>query len=135
MNSDTLQLFVYGSLRSGSPHPVQSYIKLYFVLVGTATVRGKLYDMGDYPAAIPAEENDFITGELYRIRRKEEFFLVMDMLDEYEGMHVEPGEIPLFRRETVNVSIDKMTTVAWIYWYNRDVGEGKLIVSGDYHKK
>ena len=135
MNSDTIQLFVYGSLRSGSPHPVQSYIKLYFVLLGTATVQGKLYDLGEYPAAIPSEENIFITGELYRIRRKEEFFLVMDMLDEYEGIHVEPGEIPLFRRETVTVNIDNMIAPAWIYWYNREVEEGRLIESGDYLKK
>jgi gamma-glutamylcyclotransferase (GGCT)/AIG2-like uncharacterized protein YtfP len=108
---------------------------LYFVLQGTATIQGKLYDLGEYPAAIPTEENNFITGELYRIRRKEELFLVMDMLDEYEGMHVEPGEIPLFRRETVTVTIEKMTTVAWIYWYNREVEEARLIESGDYLKK
>jgi len=135
MNSGTLQLFVYGSLRSGSLQPAQSYIKLYFIPLGKASVKGKLYDFGEYPGAIPTNEDVFITGELYTIRRKEEFFLVMDMLDEYEGMHVEPNEIPLFRSEETTVFIKNVTDVAWIYWYNRDLTGCRLIESGDYLQK
>jgi len=53
------QLFVYGSLRSGFNAPAYEYISRYFQLVSTAKVRGVLYDMGDYPAAIPTNDDHF----------------------------------------------------------------------------
>ena len=45
-------LFVYGSLLSGFKSQAYEYISRFFNLVGKAKVKGKLYDMGDYPAAI-----------------------------------------------------------------------------------
>jgi hypothetical protein len=56
------------------------------------SVQGKLYDMGEYPAAIPGTEDYFITGELYHIAQEEEFARAMEQLDEYEGLLVEPAK-------------------------------------------
>jgi len=73
MNDQTNgQLFVYGTLRSGFQNPAYSYISRYFTLVGAAKVKGRLYDLGDYPAAIPVEEEHFIVGELYKINHPDE---------------------------------------------------------------
>jgi gamma-glutamylcyclotransferase (GGCT)/AIG2-like uncharacterized protein YtfP len=97
-----------------------------------ATVQGKLYDMGEYPAAIPCTENYFITGELYHIAQEDEFDRAMEQLDDYEGLLVEPGGIPLYRREPVNVLFKNTTVIAWMYWYNRAITNAHRIESGDY---
>ena len=50
------QLFVYGSLRSGFKSPAYDYISRFFSLVGDAKVKGRLFDMGSYPAGVPSAE-------------------------------------------------------------------------------
>jgi len=132
MQPDIYRLFVYGSLRSGFHNPVYNYISRYFVFDGMGTVQGKLYDMGEYPAAIPCSEAYFITGELYHIAQVEDFGWVMEQLDDYEGLLVEPGGIPLYRREPVNVLFKNTAVTAWMYWYNRPLTNQPRIESGDY---
>jgi gamma-glutamylcyclotransferase (GGCT)/AIG2-like uncharacterized protein YtfP len=130
MSTETYQLFVYGSLMSGFHHPAYTYISRYFTLIGPAKVMGKLYDMGEYPAAIPVNEECFILGELYQLNNKEEFKWAFRQLDDYEGVLVNTGETPLYRREPANVYINEKDTIAWIYWYNQDVTGRPLIASG-----
>lgn len=131
--SDTgiYQLFVYGSLRSGFKSPAYEYISRYFRLVHEAKVRGKLFDMGSYPASVPSKDNAFITGELYVAKSKEEFHWAISQLDDYEGVNVEPDEMQLYRRELTEVYLNNTITHAWIYWYNGDVSGRPLIASGD----
>lgn len=124
-------LFVYGSLRKGFQSPVYEYISQFFEFVGDATVRGKLYDLGTYPAALPTQEDAFITGELYRIRREDEFSWAMGQLDDYEGLTVEVGETPLYRRDVCGIRINGQEIPAWVYWYNADVSGKPVIASGD----
>ena len=83
-------VFVYGSLRSGFQSPAYEYISRYFNLFGQAKVKGKLYDMGEYPAAIPVQEDAFIKGELYIIKNETEFSWAIGQLDDYEGVLPEP---------------------------------------------
>ena len=132
MQPNIYRLFVYGSLRSGFHNSVYAYISRYFIFDGMGAVQGNLYDVGEYPAAIPCTEDHFITGELYHISQVEEFDWVMEQLDDYEGLLVEPGGNPLFRRETVNVLFNNTTVIAWMYWYNREITNEHRIESGDY---
>ena len=132
MQQNIYRLFLYGTLRSGCHLPVYSYISRYFVFDGVGAVPGQLFDMGDYPAAIPCTEDCLITGELYHIAQQEEFDYVMEQLDDYEGLLVEPGGIPLFRREPVNVLFKNSTVISWMYWYNREITNQPRIESGDY---
>jgi gamma-glutamylcyclotransferase (GGCT)/AIG2-like uncharacterized protein YtfP len=125
------QLFVYGSLRSGFRSPAYEYISRYFSLAGEAKVKGKLFDMGSYPAGVPADENIFITGELYCIKHENEFAWAIGQLDDYEGVTVDFDEVQLYRRELTEVNINNQMTPAWIYWYNGDVRGKQVIVSGD----
>ena len=125
------QLFVYGSLRSGFRSAAYEYISCYFDLVGSAKVKGKLYDLGEYPAATPTSENKFIIGELYSIRNENEFSWAMGQLDDYEGVHIGFDETQLYRRELAEVYIDNRVTNAWIYWYHGDVHDKPVIESGD----
>jgi gamma-glutamylcyclotransferase (GGCT)/AIG2-like uncharacterized protein YtfP len=129
MPIEILPLFVYGSLRSGFQHPAYAYISRYFSLMGTATVRGELYDMGEYPAAIPSGEEKLITGELYAIQKAEEFSWAIGQLDDYEGINGEPDEPQLYRRDKTTVFLNRQPIEAWIYWFNGSV-EGKPKIDG-----
>ncbi|HYM92727.1 MAG TPA: gamma-glutamylcyclotransferase family protein [Chitinophagaceae bacterium] len=130
-NSGVHQLFVYGSLRSGFRSPAFEYISRFFNFLGEAKVRGRLFDMGSYPAGIPTRENTFITGELYEAVPGADFSWVIGQLDNYEGVNVEPDEMQLYRRELTEVYYNNKITHAWIYWYNGDVSGRLLISSGD----
>ena len=131
MDQAPYYLFVYGSLRSGFHHPAYQYISDYFTLVGDAKVKGILYDMGAYPAAIETGEDKFIIGELYKIKNEDEFGWAMGQLDDYEGLIVEEGETPLYQRAKTPVWIKDHLQEAWIYWYNSDIQNRPVIESGD----
>lgn len=125
------KLFVYGSLRSGFKSPAYEYVSRFFDFKGEARVRGKLFDMGSYPAATPSNDNSFIVGELYEIRNADEFSWAIGQLDDYEGVSVEADEVQLYRREITEVYMNNAVTHAWIYWYNGDVSGRPLIPTGD----
>lgn len=129
MQAPEQKLFVYGSLRSGFQHPAYSYISRYFTLEGEAKVRARLYDMGDYPAAVPADGDVFVVGELYRINHPDELPWALAQLDDYEGVHAEPE--PLYRREKADVITATGNITAWIYWYNGDTSGKPVVESGD----
>src|SRR5919108_4064660 len=110
-------VFVYGSLRGGFHSPAYEYISRYFNLVGDAKVRGRLYDLGEYPGAVPVQDDAFIIGELYVIKDEHEFSWAIAQLDDYEGIEPEPGEEALYRREIADIYINDTIVPAWIYWY------------------
>lgn len=131
MSKDIYKLFVYGSLRSGFRNPVYQYLTKYFHLMGEAVVKGKLFDLGDYPAAAATTEDKFISGELYVINDPLEFSWAIGQLDDYEGLNAEEGETALYKREEVTAFMDGKPHEAWIYWYNRDLTGKPEIESGD----
>ncbi|MBI3138106.1 MAG: gamma-glutamylcyclotransferase [Sphingobacteriales bacterium] len=124
-------LFVYGSLRSGFQSPAYEYISRFFTLTGSAKVKGRLYDLGTYPAGVPTDDDTYITGELYRVSEENEFSWAMGQLDDYEGVDAEAEEERLYRRDIADVYCDGQTVKAWIYWYNGDVSGRPDIASGD----
>jgi gamma-glutamylcyclotransferase (GGCT)/AIG2-like uncharacterized protein YtfP len=130
-SSGVYQLFVYGSLRSGFKSPAYEYISRFFSFIGDAKVRGKLFDLGSYPAGVPSDDESFIMGELYTIKHELEFSWAIGQLDDYEGVTVEPDEIQLYKRNLVDVHINDSVVQAWIYWYNRNVDGKPFIESGD----
>ena len=130
----SLNLFVYGSLRSGFRNPAYEYLTCYFSYKGEALVKGKFYDKGANPVAIPSEEEHFILGELYSMRGTEEFSWAFEQLDDYEGINTLVGEQPLYRRDIAKVYLPGETTEAWIYWYNGDITGLEEIKTGDVMK-
>ena len=128
------RLFVYGSLRSGFHNPAYRYLSNHFTFTCNAKIKGKLYDMGAYPAAVPTDEDRYIIGELYTANNIEEFKWAIEQLDDYEGLVVEEdeGETPLYRRELADVVISPGETVkAWVYWFNGYIHDNPVIESGD----
>jgi len=131
MRNENFKLFVYGSLRSGFRNPVYEYLTKYFHLLGEAVVKGKLYDQGEYPVALPTDDDKFISGELYCINNPLEFSWAIGQLDDYEGLNAEEGETPLYKREEVIAYQSGEPHSSWIYWFNGDVAGKPEIESGD----
>lgn len=114
------KLFVYGTLRKGGANDIT---KLYptAVFAGLATVRGLLYDMGDYPAIILDDRADPIAGEIYDIADA-----TLSQLDLFE---IDAG----YRRMQIEISPSGVTTMCWIFGPDADLCAGKPeIVSGDW---
>ena len=124
------QLFVYGSLRKGFEHAVFKYISDYFDFVGPGKVKGLLYDLGEYPAAIPDNGEHFIIGELYTVKQPDEFSYAIGQLDDYEGINPAEGA-SLYRRELATVYAEQGVTTAWVYWYDGYIENQPLIACGD----
>lgn len=131
MKNRVTKLFVYGTLRKGFRHHAYEYISRHFYLLADARVNGKLFDLGEYPAAIPASEAFFVKGELYDLKESGEFEWAIEQLDDYEGLNPAEGETKLFSRELTEVFYNDQSTQAWIYWYNDDITGQPLIQSGD----
>lgn len=130
-NHGVYQLFVYGSLRSGFHHPMYEYISRFFTFIGPAKVKGKLIDMGTFPAGIPTTDDHYIIGELYRIKEPHEFSWAIGQLDDYEGVAAEADEVQLYRREITEAYVNDQPIPAWVYWYCCDISGKPLIPSGD----
>lgn len=134
MKPASTKLFVYGSLRSGFRNPAYSYLTKHFIYLGEAVVKGRFYDKGEYPVAIPVSGDAFIQGELYQLNNPAEFNWVIEQLDDYEGVNVEPGETPLYRRDLVTVFQEGSPSDAWIYWYNGRIDNLPEVPVGDVLK-
>ena len=125
------QLFVYSSLRKGFHQHTHDYISRFFNFVCPAKVKGIVSEINGELFATASDGNTFIQGELFRLNDEHDFSYVFGQLDDYEGLIVEQGERPLYRRElTKVVTPGEEDTNAWIYWYNGEV-TGKPINSGN----
>ena len=131
MSTTSYKIFVYGSLRSGFRNPAYEYLTRYFKYSGEGMVKGKFFDAGSHPVALPTEEEHFILGELYTLNSTDEFSWAFEQLDDYEGLHVEVGETPLYTRKLVEVFQNGETQIAWIYWYNKSTQGMPEIETGD----
>jgi len=124
-------IFVYGTLRKDSKNKMYHILARYADFVGEGTFMGKLYNIGEYPGAVPSSDpNEVIKGEVYTLRNPNS---VLRVLDEYEGCGQDEATQTEFRRERVLISLETGEKInAWIYIYNRPTDELKVIPSGDY---
>ncbi len=116
-------LFVYGTLRRRSRHPMHEVLCAHADFVGAGTFRGKLYDLGAFPGAVASDQSpDQVRGEIYALRDPQR---ILPALDAYEAQG--------FRREIVAIRSEAGATLrCWIYLYDRPVSRSSLISSGDY---
>ncbi|HEX8634060.1 MAG TPA: gamma-glutamylcyclotransferase family protein [Pyrinomonadaceae bacterium] len=124
-------LFVYGTLRpSHAPAEVAAIVKK-LRKVGIGHIRGRLYDLGEYPGAIlDASADTAISGEVFAIPNED---AVLSVLDSYEDFDSSDPENSLFVRKQHPVTLsDGRKLKCWVYVYNRDLGEAHLVTGGDY---
>ena len=124
-------LFVYGTLRNGVSLPINQQIAKDIEWVGASQIKGRLYDIGEYPGALPAEKsNSLIKGEILRIKKPRK---VLKLLDEYEGYNSKNVKTSEYYRKKEIVELEDGNKVqAWVYWYNFPVENKPRIRNRDY---
>jgi gamma-glutamylcyclotransferase (GGCT)/AIG2-like uncharacterized protein YtfP len=123
-------VFFYGTLMSPFNRPGRQRITPQLVAKGRGTIQAALFDLGIYPAAIPAEDGSVVWGEIYEARDTP---AVLAVLDEIEGYRHNEPERSLYTRVLSDVTLeDGRTEKAWVYFYNAPLGQAQRIASGDY---
>jgi gamma-glutamylcyclotransferase (GGCT)/AIG2-like uncharacterized protein YtfP len=124
-------LFVYGTLRRGSGHPMAAFLAARGTWLGRATVPGRLYDLGPYPGlTAPQTPEERVGGEVHELLDAD---ATLAALDAYEGCSP-PGEPPgLYERVLTHAVLDGGETIAvWTYLYRGPLDRARHLPSGDY---
>jgi gamma-glutamylcyclotransferase (GGCT)/AIG2-like uncharacterized protein YtfP len=121
-------IFVYGTLRSESTHPMASRLRTGAKLIGKGKTSGLLYDLGAYPGAVFAQgERRCVIGEVFRLGANAK---LLAELDSYEG--ITGAEDDMWSRVLVEVGLDHGGTVkAWAYGLTA-MPRARVIGTGDF---
>jgi gamma-glutamylcyclotransferase (GGCT)/AIG2-like uncharacterized protein YtfP len=120
-------LFVYGTLMSTIGHRMALRLAREGRLIGPAAVRGRLYDLGAYPALVEADaEGGEVYGEVHALTDPAASFR---WLDAYEG--IVPGRDCEYVRVQRSVRLETGAELtAWLYLYRAPVVGRRLIKCG-----
>ncbi len=122
-------VFFYGTLMSGFQRPGRQRLDPQLRLEGRGSIQGALFDLGIYPAAIPAADSR-VWGEVHRMADPER---VLAELDDIEGFRASEPDASLYTRVVAPVTLaDGRVATAWVYFYNAPLGRAQRIESGDY---
>ena len=125
----TDRVFFYGTLMSGFRRPGRERIESKLQPEGRGWIRGALFDLGIYPAAIPASDGR-VRGEIHRMTDPDG---VLSVLDDIEGYRASEPDASLYTRaETPVMFDDGHVATVWVYFYNAPLGRAQRIESGDY---
>lgn len=121
-------IFFYGTLMRGFPLRRSAGIDVWVRFVAHGSIRGVLFDLGAYPAAIQAE--GIVRGEVYRIVEPNRLLSQVDAIEGYVSGELKRSR---YRREAVIATLDHGRQCrTWVYFYNAPLGGGGWVPSGDY---
>lgn len=122
-------VFFYGTLMTGFDRRRRAGIDNQLRYLGRGSIQAALFDLGIYPAAIPAPDGK-VWGEVYEML---DTAAVLPALDEIEGFRPSEPDASLYVRRTTPVTLEEgPTESAWAYFYNAPLGRAQRIESGDY---
>ena len=123
------QVFFYGTLRTGFNRTRRAGVDRFLKFLGRGWINGKLFDLGIYPAAVPATDGR-VFGEVFEITDPP---AVLAALDRIEGHRPAAPESSLYNRVRVPATLnDGRIEDVWVYFYNAPLGRAPRIASGDY---
>ena len=129
MGAMTDLVFFYGTLMSGFRRPGRARLDEALRPIGRAWIQAALFDLGIYPAAIPANDTR-VWGEVHQMLDTD---AVLSTLDEIEGYSQDEPDASLYTRAEIPVTLDDgHVATAWVYFYNAPLGRAQRIESGDY---
>lgn len=123
-------VFVYGTLRAGEVNDIGQAAARSALgmpkLIGEGSVRGRLFDFGNYPGLVPDDDGIHVRGDVYEVDER-----LVSVLDEIEEVY--PGEAGLFMQHEVTVDIDGAAFDCLYYPVQRHAVQGlPEIGSGDW---
>jgi gamma-glutamylcyclotransferase (GGCT)/AIG2-like uncharacterized protein YtfP len=124
-------LFIYGTLLNEN-NEYAVYLKNHSRFHSYGRIKGKLYDIGEYPGAVLSSSGeDYIYGSILELDNPEDVFPVIDNYEGYGNDQSLPNE---FIRITASVEAPSATINCWVYVYNLPIERLKLIKNGRYLK-
>ena len=115
------RLFVYGTLRRDSGHPMARFLSNHGRYLGRASAAGRMYAFSWHPGVVKERApEETVQGELYSVDQS-----LFGELDVWEGSGFQ-------RRRTSVVKESGEKTTAWIYYYGSDISFRKRIITGDF---
>ncbi len=126
-------LFLYGTLLEGQADELRCLVEDATEPLGPARLAGRVYGVGDYPAAVAeAASTSFVSGVLRAVDPAARRFL-FNVLDDYEGIGGVGEHAGEFARRALAVlDEDDCLRRAWVYVYRRDPSGLFLIEDGDW---
>ena len=122
-------VFFYGTLMAGFERRQRAGIDQKLTYVGRGSIQAALFDLGIYPAAVPAPGGT-CWGEVYSMTDAAE---VLAALDDIEGYRPDAPDLSLYARARAPVTLPNGSSAeAWVYFYNAPLGQAQRIASGDY---
>ena len=121
-------VFFYGTLMTGFDRRRRLGLDDQLTFRGRGWIRAALFDLGLYPAAVPASDGK-VWGEVFEVTDP---LPVLAALDEIEGYDATTPDTSLYVRRQVTVYLDEGSADAWAYFYNAPLGQALRIASGDY---
>jgi gamma-glutamylcyclotransferase (GGCT)/AIG2-like uncharacterized protein YtfP len=130
---DKEHIFLYGTLLLEDFDPMQEVLLHYGTHVGFGLFTGILFDIDDYPGAIPDESTGSeVAGAVLRLSEAEQ---VLAIMDEYEGYDPDNEKESLFVRKKLSIKMESgKIKKCWIYLYNKDTCDLTRIPHGNYLK-
>jgi gamma-glutamylcyclotransferase (GGCT)/AIG2-like uncharacterized protein YtfP len=123
-------VFFYGTLMTPFNRTGRQRVESKLAFAGRGRIRAALFDLGIYPAAVPADDDSTVAGEVYELLDPA---TVLGALDEIEGFRPNEPERSLYLRVMTDVTLDSgQSRQAWAYFYNAPLGRAERIPSGDY---
>ena len=121
-------LFIYGTLLNHN-NEFAVYLKEHSHFFANGKVKGKLYDIGEYPGAILNDGDEYIYGVILQIDDPEVVFLE---IDDYEGYGDEQPEPNEFIRVSTDVETVSEIVSCYVYVYNLPIDDLPTITDGRY---
>jgi gamma-glutamylcyclotransferase (GGCT)/AIG2-like uncharacterized protein YtfP len=123
------RVFFYGTLRTGFSRRPRTGVDPKLKFLGHGSIQAALFDVGLYPAAVPATDSQ-VFGEVFEMIDPDE---VLAALDDIEGYRPNEPDLSLYTRVEAPVTFeDGRVEPAWVYFYNAPLGRAARILSGDY---
>src|SRR6202035_2132997 len=130
----THHLFVYGTLSPRHAPPEIAATVRRLRPVGQASVRGRLYDLGEYPGAVLSEKS----RSVIRVEVSGPAWdrTTLQSLDGYEGFEPNNRSSRLFLRRAWAVTMDDGKKLrCWVYVYNGTMKAAHALRSGRYSSR
>jgi len=125
-------LFVYGTLKRRSRHPMAKRLAQSARHVGAATIAGRLYNLGRFPGLKePRSAHDQVAGDVYDLGENAD--RTLQEMDAYENAE-SPPPTPYERQQATVTLDDGSVMTVWVYWYRGAVVEANFIASGSFEE-
>jgi gamma-glutamylcyclotransferase (GGCT)/AIG2-like uncharacterized protein YtfP len=117
-------LFVYGTLRRGSPNRFARLLESQARFAGSGRMLGRLYDLGNHPGAVSSKaQGEWVRGDVFLLKRPT---TTLPILDRYEGSEYERRMVPVHLASEKHIE-------AQVYFLKREPAGGR-IQSGEWKR-